>query len=72
MGVTLSLELPEDLARELEDFARQAGRKKEELLQESLKFYLWELKREKLRAELKPLAEKAGLATEEEIFKKIS
>ena len=72
MRVTVSFELPGELARELEDLAQQTGRRREDLLQEAIKLYLWELKRERLRAELRPLAERAGLATEEEVFEKVS
>ncbi len=72
MRTVLSISLPEKLAKELDAFARETGRNKSDIVRESLSLYLWEARFKRLKKELRPLAKKAGLLTEEDVFKQIS
>ncbi|MBX6423902.1 CopG family ribbon-helix-helix protein [Thermosulfurimonas sp. F29] len=72
MRAVLSISLPEKLARELDAFARETGRNKSDIVRESLRLYLWETRFRRLKRELRPLAKKAGLMTEEDVFERIS
>ncbi len=72
MGAVLSVSLPEKLARELDAFAKETGRRKSDIVRESISLYLWETRFKRLKGELRPWAKKAGFLTEEDVFEKIS
>ena len=72
MRAVLSISLPEKLAKELDAFAKETGRNKSDIVRESLSLYLWEVRMKRLKKQLRPLAKKAGLMTEEDVFEQIS
>lgn len=72
MRTVLSVHLPEDLYKKLDSFARETGRNKSDVVRESINLYLWEKRFEKAKSRLRPLAKKAGIITEEDVFKSIS
>ena len=72
MRSVLSISLPEKLAKELDMFARETGRNKSDIVRESLSLYLWEARFKRLKKQIRPLAKKAGLVSEEDVFEQIS
>ena len=72
MRAVLSISLPEKLAKELDAFAKETGRNKSNIVRESISLYLWEARFKRLRRQLRPLAKKAGLMVEEDVFEQIS
>jgi len=70
MRAVLSISLPEKLARELDAFAKETGRNKSDIVRESVSLYLWEARMKRLKKQLRPLAKKAGLVTEQDVFEK--
>jgi len=72
MRSVLSISLPEQLAKELDAFARQTGRSKSEHVRESLGLYLWEERVKRIRKQLRPLAKRQGIVTEEDVFDQVS
>ena len=72
MRSVLSVSLPENLSSELEAFAKRTGRNKSDIVKESISLYLWEARFRKARRSLTVKAKKAGLITEEDVFKAVS
>jgi predicted transcriptional regulator len=72
MRTVLSVSLPEDMAAELEAVARTMGRNKSDIVKESLGLFLWEAKFRNARKILSIKAKKAGVVTEEDVFKAVS
>jgi hypothetical protein len=72
MRSVISLSLPEKMAQELVDYATETGRNKSDIVKESLSIYLWEEHFKKSRRRLGVKASKAGLITEEDVFKAVS
>jgi len=72
MRSVLSVSLPDRLVEELKSLARETGRNKSDIIRESLSLYIWETRLKRLKKQFKPLAKKAGLVTEEDVFKQIS
>ncbi len=72
MRSTLTISLPPELARRLEEEAKALGRTKSELVREALSDYLWRERFERIRRRLRPYAQKAGFITEEDVFRAIS
>ena len=72
MRSVLSVSLPEKLASDLEDYARKTGRNKSDIVKESVSLYLWEARFRKIRRQLSAKAKKAGIVTEEDVYKTIS
>ncbi len=72
MRTVLSIYLPEDLYRRLDSFAKETGRNKSDVVRESINLYLWEKRFERVKGKIRPLARKAGIITEEDVFKSIS
>lgn len=72
MRAVLSISLPEKLAEELESFARETGRNKSDIVRQSLSLYLWEARFKRLKKQLRPLAKKSGLVSEEDVFELVS
>ena len=52
MRSVLSVSLPEKLASDLEDYARKTGRKKSDIVKESVSLYLWDARFRKVRKQL--------------------
>lgn len=72
MRTVLSVSLPENVASELEAFARSTGRNKSDIVKESISLYLWEARFREARRRLSAKAKKAGIVTEEDVFKAVS
>jgi len=72
MRSVLSVSLPEKLASELDDYAKKTGRNKSDIVKESVSLYLWEARFRKIRKQLSVRAKKAGIVTEEDVYKTIS
>ena len=72
MRSVLSVSLPEKLASDLEDYAKRTGRNKSDIVKESVGLYLWDVRFRKVRKQLSVKAKKAGIVTEEDVYKAIS
>ena len=72
MRSVLSVSLPDRLVEELKSLAKETGRNKSDIIRESLSLYIWETRLKRLKKQFKPLAKKAGLVTEDDVFKQIS
>ena len=72
MRTVLSVSLPEKVASELDAFARSTGRNKSDIVKESVSLYLWEARFRESRRRLGAKAKKAGIVTEEDVFKAVS
>ncbi len=72
MRAVLSVSLPEKISRELDDFARATGRNKSDIVKESISLFLWESRFREIRKTLSGRAKKAGIVTEEDVFKAVS
>jgi len=72
MRSVVSVSLPPDLATELERLARKTGRTKSDILKESFGAYLWETQFRALQRYYIPRAKKAGILTEEDVFRAVS
>ena len=72
MRSVLSVSLPEKMASELDAIARETGRKKSDIVKESLGEYLWEARFRRIKKRLSPKAKAAGLVTDDDVFKVVS
>jgi metal-responsive CopG/Arc/MetJ family transcriptional regulator len=72
MRSVLSLSLPKKVAADVDEFAKNTGRNKSDIVKESLAIYLWEAPFQKVRRRLGAKAKKAGIAIEEDVFRVIS
>ena len=72
MRTVLSVSLPNNMAAELEAFARTTGRNKSDIVKESLGVFLWEAKFRNIKRQLMPIAKAAGVIAEEDVFKAVS
>ena len=72
MRSVLSISLPEKISFELNDYAKKTGRNKSDIVKESISLYLWEMRYRNVRTMLSSKAKKAGVVTEEDVFKAVS
>jgi predicted transcriptional regulator len=72
MRTIVSVSLPSDLATELERLARKTGRTKSDILKESFSAYLWDTQFRALQRYFIPKAKKAGILTEDDVFRAVS
>lgn len=72
MRTVLSVSLPEEMSKELDEFAKGTGRNKSDIMKESLSLFLWETKLKTVQKKLGPKAKKLGIVSEEDVFKAIS
>jgi metal-responsive CopG/Arc/MetJ family transcriptional regulator len=72
MRSVLSISLPDKVARELDQFAKNQGRNKSDVVKESISIYLWEARFAQTRKSLLARAKKKGFVTDEDIFKEVS
>lgn len=72
MRSVLSVSLPEKMAVELDNLAKETGRNKSDIVKESLGEFLWEYRFHRMRKRLIPEAKAAGFVTDDDIFKAIS
>jgi len=69
---TLTLRIPNDLKKQLEELSRQQQRPASELVRESLRRYIVTEQLKAIRRTTAPLAEAQGLLIDEDLFKEIS
>lgn len=72
MRTVLSVSLPEKVASELDEYSQQTGRNKSDVMKEALTNYLWEERFKKTKKSLSRKAKRAGIVTEEDVFKAVS
>ena len=72
MDATLTIRIPDDVKKELEDLSRTLGLSKSDIVRESLKEYIGINRFRELRRTIKPYAEKKGILTDEDVFKLMS
>jgi len=72
MRTVLSVSLPEKIASELDEYSQQTGRNKSDVMKEALTNYLWEERFKKTKKSLIKKAKKAGIVTENDVFKSVS
>jgi predicted DNA-binding protein len=72
MRTVLSISLPKQISQELNRFAKDSGRNKSDIVKESISLYLWESRFAQTKKRLSAKAKKAGVVTEDDIFKIIS
>ncbi len=66
----MSVSLSEEIAAQLEQYAKATGRNKSDIVKESISLYLWEERFRKSRRNLGLKAKQAGLVTEADVLKK--
>ena len=69
---TLTLRIPDDLKKQLEELSRLMQRPTSELVRESLRRYIVAEQLKAIRRKTVPLAEAQGFLTDEDVFKEIS
>ncbi len=69
---SVSISLPEKVFAELDKFAKLTGCSKSAIVKESVLLYLWEARFRNTRKSLSHKAKKAGLFTNEDVFKALS
>ncbi len=72
MRTVLSVSLPDQMAAELDAFAKATGRNKSDIVKESLGAFLWEAKFKTIKKRLAKKAKAAGIVTEEDVFRAVS
>ncbi len=72
MRTVLSVSLPNQMAAELEAFAKAAGRNKSDIVKESLSLFLWEARFRQIKKRLAKKAKAAKVITEEDVFSRVS
>ena len=72
MRTVLSISLPEQISQELSRFAKNTGRNKSDIVKESISIYLWESQFQQVKKQLSAKAKKAGIVTEDDLFKAVS
>ncbi len=72
MRDVISVSIPKETVEKLNSFAKKSGRSRSDIIRESINLYLWERQLNRLKKEFKPFAKKAGILTEEDVFKQIS
>jgi predicted transcriptional regulator len=72
MSGTLTIRLPPDLAKKLEEVSRRSGRTRSEVAREALRRQLALEGFEQLRQRVMPFAEARGYLTDEDVFRDIS
>ena len=69
---TLTLRIPDDLKKQLEELSRQLRRPTSELVRESLRRYVVTEQLKAIRRVTVPLAEAQGYLTDEDVFRAVS
>lgn len=69
---TLTLRIPDDLKKQLEELSRQLHRPTSELVRESLRRYIVTEQLKAIRRATVPLAEAQGFLADEDIFRAVS
>lgn len=72
MGKTITIRIPEEIKKDLNDISKSEDKSVSDLVRESLKNYIAVRKFRKLREKALPFAEAQGILTDEDVFKNIS
>ncbi len=72
MRTVLSVSLPDQMASELDAFAKATGRNKSDIVKESLGVFLWEARVKEVKRQLAKKAKAAKIITEEDVFRVVS
>lgn len=72
MRTVMSISLPQSTAEELDRFAKETGRNKSDIVKESIGLYLWEARFKQTKSSILKKAKKAGIVTDEDVFKVVS
>jgi len=72
MRTVVSISLPGEIAKELNNLAKKTGRNKSDIIKEALSLFLWETKLKDVQRRLGRRAKKIGIVTEEDVFREIS
>jgi predicted transcriptional regulator len=68
----MSISLPKKISSKLDKYAHSTGRTKSDIIKESISVYLWDSRLKVARKKLVAKAKKAGLVTEDDVFKAVS
>ncbi len=72
MSNTITIRLDEKLAKKLAHVAERSGRTRSDVIRDALRRQLAIAILDEVREELVPLAEKQGIYTDEDVFRKLS
>jgi metal-responsive CopG/Arc/MetJ family transcriptional regulator len=72
MRSTLTVSLPEDVARDLETLVKRTGKSRSQVVQDALRRQISIERFRSLRERLVPKARRAGFHTDEDVFEAIS
>ena len=72
MRTVLSVSLPDQMAAELDAFAKATGRNKSDIVKESLGVFLWEARFREVKRRLVKKAKAAKIVSEEDVFRVVS
>ena len=72
MSNIISIRIPEDLRKDLQEMSKNESRPVSDLIRESLKKYIAIYRFRKLRDTVLPFAESQGILTDDDVFKLVS
>lgn len=72
MRASISVSLPEELRRELDELKEAEGVTRSDLVREAVREYVFARRFRSLRRELMPYAEAEGVYTDEDVFRETS
>lgn len=72
MRTVMSISLPEKVADQLEQYIRETGRNKSDVVRESISLYLWDARLRKTQRRFGGRAKKAGIVTEDDALTAVS
>jgi len=72
MSNIISIRIPEDLRKELNNISKSESRPVSDLIRDSLKKYIAVYRFKKIREVVLPFAESQGILTDEDVFKIVS
>ena len=72
MSQTLTIRIPEDIRRQLQELSRDENKPVSDIVRDSLRRYIAIHQFRKLRQTVLPFAEAQGILTDDDVFKEIS
>ena len=72
MRAAVTVSLPPDLLKKVDRLAKKKGIGRSDFIREAINRYIWQMKFEGLRENMRIRARKKGIFTEEDVFKEIS
>lgn len=72
MRAAVTVSLPPDLLKKVDRLAKEKGIGRSDFIREAINRYIWQMKFEGLRENMRIQARKKGIFTEEDVFKEIS